>query len=142
VTEQYPVWQISYRGRIEPEVEELKGRFESVGVQVGSPREIKETDAKLGAEEIIITIIASAALKAVVQVAFDELKNYLTKKYLGGEKSKKKLPNIQIVVKKNGTDSGKRELLSLKSATTDTIKKFIDNLSETAGKAIDSLAGD
>lgn len=129
---------ISYSGDTRSEAEDLRVQLESAGARVGEPLEIKETDAKLGAEEIIVTIIASAALKAVVEVAFEKLSGYLTRLIEDKGKMNKKLPNVQVLVKKSRDDHGKRELLSLKVATSDSIKKFIDNVSDATTKAIDS----
>jgi hypothetical protein len=129
-------WEISYRGAARLEAEELRKQFELAGAPVCEPREAIRADAKLGAEEIIITIVASAALKAVAQVAFDHLRSYLVHEISEREEVKKVHPNLQVVVKKHTTDPGKKELLSLRVASVQMIDKFISNIAEAVIKAI------
>jgi hypothetical protein len=68
--------RISYRGDFGPDAEKLAQAMSQVtGERPVIRREAQ--DAELGMEHLVLTILASAALKAAFSVALDELKKYL-----------------------------------------------------------------
>ena len=68
--------RISYRGDFGPDAEKLAQAMSQVtGEHPVIRREAQ--DAELGMEHLVLTILASAALKAAFSVALDELKKYL-----------------------------------------------------------------
>jgi len=69
-------FRISYRGDFGLEAEHLAQVIDEV---TGERPTIKQEspDAELGIEHLVLTILASAALKAVFSVALDELRKFL-----------------------------------------------------------------
>ena len=103
--------------------EDLYAALREHGVAVAPPVQEGEGDARLGTPEILLTIVVTAAAKAVVSTGLTYLEQYLLRQV--------ELPTgerrLQVVVK---TDSGgvKRFPLGLRAASADVIKAFIGNV--------------
>jgi hypothetical protein len=117
-------WQISFRGSASPQAEELAQQLACAGVSVPPPKQITQTEPTLGAGEIILEIVMSAAFKAVVGVAMDRLKEYLVRQLQATESK----PNLQVVVLDAKLQSRKKFLLSLRNASQATVGVFVDNI--------------
>jgi len=114
-------WRIEYTG--EPEAAaEIAVAFGKANVPVSTP-EPKSVEARLGTPEVILTIIATAALKATIKAGLDALKQYLELR-AGANDGKR----IQVIVQRPN-DSTKRFGLSLKNLGLETITEFITDIS-------------
>src|SRR5437764_15221838 len=71
------VWEINYRGDVQEQAKALQQAIEQSGASVTAPVKVPDDDANLGAGEIILTIIATAAAKAIVDVVAKQLQEYL-----------------------------------------------------------------
>jgi hypothetical protein len=124
-----PIYEISFRGDGRAEASEIKAVLEKTGVTIAEPRPGLTTPGELGAAEVILTIVLSAAAKAAIEVALDHLKSYLVQRV---EQKRTKL-HLQVALKKEAAKRAvAREFIDLKAATTEGIFKFIGKLAEVA----------
>jgi hypothetical protein len=141
-TPQIPICTISYKGDVGEEARRIKAEMEGGAVIIAPPQEIEDPKKRLGAGEIVITIILSAAAKAVLQMVFSRLLKYLVERMEGQPGTDKnlgpgspvnteKILHLQIVLKKESQVVG-REVLSLKEASANVIVRSVNRLSEIA----------
>jgi hypothetical protein len=127
------VLKIEYSGPSRQDAEELASALaEASSVPVSQAPNAK---TNLGAGEIVLTILASAATQAVIHVAIDRLREYVRGKILAGHSKGKKVPDMKIIVYGKGTKPIQK-LISLRLATLDFAAEFMNNLGDEIAKAI------
>jgi hypothetical protein len=135
---QIPTCEISFIGDAETEANEIKNVLAGAGAAVTPPRSISRQDAELGAEEIILTIVLSAAAKAVIGVGLEHLKTYLINRVKKGKEvnPEASVPHsvektqLQVVLKGESKQVFDRKFLDFKVATVESVCKFIGSLSD------------
>lgn len=122
---------VAYRGAdAKGEAERLHSSLKSLGAVAEPLSEIKQDDARLGVAEIIITIVVTAAAKAVITTGLKYLEEYLSEY---AEKAGT-YTKFQAVVKKAGASTVKRIPFSLRGATVETVKTFSENIRQAISK--------
>jgi hypothetical protein len=124
---QESVIAVTYRGagaKVDAEI--LEAKLQASGVSVQPLTETGQEQARLGTPEIVLTILASAAVKAVATTALSYLQDYLRERVAEGKKDL----NIQVVVKDPASQRRQRLLLSMKLATAQTVIAFGDSVKE------------
>jgi hypothetical protein len=85
------------------------------------PPAVLQDDAALGATEIIITIIATAATRALISVALHQIEKYVAGKIL-------EPIDMQVLVKGPEGTTNQTFPLRLRNATVAVIHSFFDNI--------------
>lgn len=138
---------ISYKGDVEPEVEQIKTELEGGGLVVAPPQAIPDPKKSLGASHIVLEFVLSPAAKAIVTVVFTKLMNYLLDRMNhqkdGGKNSEETKPsektiNLRIVLRNEAQEVVGRELLALKEADADAVRRSVERLSQTASQYYDA----
>lgn len=134
-----PEWIIRYSGPSASEATEVAQRLRSAGIPVGLPEQLPSSGAELGAEEIVLTIVVSAAVKALLEVSMSRLGSYVADliKAPSGQHQDKK-PNLQVIVQGQKGNKKHREVLNVRNATAETAHKFIDNIKGAVLKLLDT----
>lgn len=134
-----PICDITFQGEAGPDAREIKNMMEHAGATVDTPRYASTIPGQLGAEQVVLTILLSAAAKAVIDVALDSLKSYLIQRL---EQQRKKL-RLHVVLKGESKNVEKkvvaRELLDLKTASVAAVCKFIGQISDAALKHLTNV---
>jgi hypothetical protein len=120
-------WEIKYRGDAKLDAAALQQNITAAGLHIHDPVEVPEDDARLGAGEVILTIIATAAAKAVVDVVATQLREYLRKRLT----SQPDKVGLRVVVRRDKHSSGKQHSIDFKGATADLIDQFVTNVKES-----------
>jgi len=135
--------RISYRGDFGLEADTLaQAMTQATGAYPAIKRE--EPDAELGIEHFVITILASAALKAAFSVALDELRKFLID-LVRRRREKANRPHdsgkavIILDIKGLGLKNP-RPQLEIEKLEEDAVDKFIKAIQEAVGKATASTA--
>jgi hypothetical protein len=124
-------WSLAFRGRAaRSDAEDLQNSLRQSGVLTGSIREEPPLQGGLGPTEIILTVVAAEAAKAVISVGFQALEAFLTARL----QSRPKSGTIQVVVKGKKDTLSTRKTLDLRRMTADAITTFLEGLR----KAIDA----
>ncbi len=110
---------------------------EKFRVEINSPIETPRHIARLGAAEIIITIF----LTSIVKTTLDAVLKYLEEYYTNQQEKSDKTVNIQIIIKRDKSDSGRRFPFRLSKAKPtllkivfNTIREFISRLEKEINK--------
>jgi hypothetical protein len=116
---------IAYRGLgAKAEAGHLQMGLEALRVPIEPLSEVGHTEDRLGTPEIIITIVVTAAVKAVATATLKYLEDYLRER----AKEKDKDLKIQVVVKDPRSQHRKKFLLGLKQVTTQAVISFSENI--------------
>ncbi len=108
----------------EEEARNLSEALQASGITVRSSPTKTDDRASLGTPEIILTILATSAIKAVATTALKHLEDYLRER----ARQPKKHLNIQVVVRDRARRNPQRFLLSLQQATEETLMTFAKNV--------------
>lgn len=122
--------EIEFIGGVREDADALRADFQKAGLPVEAVREISKPTGTLGAGEIILTLVASAAARGAAEMAFDHLRIYLKKKLSEGEKSVNRELKLSVTIKQAGGDREETTPFSLRSATVEAVDKFATNLSK------------
>jgi hypothetical protein len=127
------VLRIEYSGPSRHDADELASVLaEAASVPVNQAPNSK---ASMAIGEIVLTIAASAATKALVDIAIDKLRDYLRDKILATRSERNKAPNLKIILQGMGSKPIQR-LISLRVATLEFAAEFVKNLGEDVAKSI------
>lgn len=128
---------ITYRGgEAKDAAEGIEGELKGAGLPVAPVEETGQGQDRLGAAEVVITLVlaplARVAAKAVALTALNYLKEYVERRMHahGGEEVK-----VQVVVKAPDKPLPQRFPFSLRSVSADTVENFFDQVK----KAIEKL---
>lgn len=102
------------------EAESLHDALQASGIGVEPLSEIAPSGARLGVAEIFVTIVVTAAAKAVITTALQCLEDYLR------ERMEKERPDVRLQVVLKPQEM--RFPLSLRRATTQAIIAFFENV--------------
>lgn len=111
---------VEYRGKdAKDPATALHRAMQQDGIIIEAPKELGVSDARLGALEIVLTILATSAAKAVAEASLNQLERYFREK---AEKQPVDV-NVQIVIQ---PDVGlpKRFPATLRQLTTDAAQLF------------------
>lgn len=141
-----PACLIRYKGDVEAEARQIKDELEQGGLEGASLQEMPDPKKSLGAGEIILTVVLSAMVKPVIEMAFTRLLNYLTNRNKQQHQNKpgdpgsaaiaEKAIHLRIVLKNESQEVVGRELLALKEASPEIVAESVSRLSHTALKYI------
>lgn len=126
---------IEYRGPAKQDAESLANGFRAGGVTLNPPREAADGKATLAVGEIILTIVASAAARALLDVTLDKLRMYMVNRIQGNTLTSES-PNLQISVAKENGQVVARKLVSLRVASVEFVTKFVKEVGEAVVKAV------
>ncbi len=122
-----PTIEVFARGSgAEDEGRRLSEALQAGGIKVESSAAKTPDRASLGTPEIVLTVLATAALKAVATTVLKQLEGYLRER----SRQPKKHLNIQVVVRDLAKGKPQRFLLSLQQATEETVIAFAKNVGE------------
>jgi hypothetical protein len=103
---------------------ELYTKFvEDLAPHVDDIKSIQNKGGTLGAAEIVLTLLATAAAKSVASVALRHLREYLKERIESGKRDLK----LQVILKKQ-QQSSHRKGLWLKTASLETVDAFCAQL--------------
>jgi hypothetical protein len=123
---------IAYRGsEAKAEAGLLHQGLQAMQIPIEPLSEARHGEDRLGTPEVIITIVVTAAVKAVATATLKYLENYLSERAKETDRDLK----IQVVVSDPKSQRRKKFLLGLKEVTTQAVISFSENI----GKAIDAL---
>jgi hypothetical protein len=134
--------RISYRGAFGPDAENLAHVINQVTGELPLIKQ-ESPDAELGIEHLVLTILASAALKAVFSVVLEELRKYLID--FVRRRGKKHPPHepgkafIILDIKGLGLKHP-RSQLDLENLKEEAVDKFIEEVREIVLDAAKSTA--
>jgi len=106
---------------------ELCNKF---SIKIDPPEEIPLSGARLGIGEIFITVVLAATVKTTV----DSILNYLEKYYQKKQEEFDNIINIQIIIKKNNIDNGKRFPFHINKAKPMLLKLVFNTIREFISK--------
>ena len=112
------------------EAERIHLELQTSGLAVEPLAEVGQDEARLGAAEIIITIVVTAAAKAVLTTSLKYLEEYLRSRVEGGGAN----VNVQLVVKAPEKPRPHRFLLNLRQASGQTVIAFCENIRQAVAK--------
>jgi hypothetical protein len=127
-------WEIDFSGDTDEDASQLRAGLSSAGIRVGTCKRLPVHDASLGAGEIILTIFASAAVKALIDVAGQQIREYLAK-----HMSRAAEPvRLRVIIRKDRTSTGKHHVIDPRSAAATMVDKFIANICDAVKKVVAS----
>jgi len=122
---QAAVMTIVYRGpEAKGEAERLYMALQASRMPLEPVSEVGQGEDRLGTPEIIITILVTAAVKALSTTALKYLEDYLRER-AGGKGQDLR---IQVVVKHSESHHRKKFLLNLRQSTTEAAISFSENI--------------
>jgi len=122
---------IEYYGEAREEAEQLRSVLAQSHAQVTEVRQRDKDDVDMAVAEIIITIVVTAAAKAVASIALEHLETYIRQRIEEG----KRLPDGQVVIKRR--EDGKtvdRIPFSFGTMGLEMVAEFTKNLRSAIDK--------
>ena len=126
---------IEYRGPAKRDAELLAQSIRTGGVPVGEPVAATDDKATMAIGEIVVTIIASAAARALLEVTMTHLRDYLVSR-IERESGKSDAPNVQVLVAKETGGTAAKKLISLRVATAEFVTKFIKEVGDEVVRTV------
>jgi hypothetical protein len=118
-------WRLDYTDpSLEPLASGIADGLQGAQIPVPPPVYKEPTEATLGAPEVIITILVSAAVKSVVITSLHVIQRYLESKL-----DERATGRIQIVLPRSGLPS-KRFPLDIKSLSRETLRELISQVTD------------
>lgn len=123
------IWRIEYS---DATISELAGgisqELRALHIAVGEPAYKRPRNATLGTPEVIITILVTAATKAVIISGLHALQRYLEARVGSAEEKR-----LQVVLA--GPDESKKRFpISLRQIGSDAVKEFISRIATSIDK--------
>lgn len=125
-------WEIKYRGNVAEDASRLLTDLSAVGARIEAAVPVPEDDARLGGGEIILTIFASAAAKALIDLVGLQIRQYLAKRI--GNSSEPL--SLRVVLRSDPSSSGRQHVIDVRGATAALVDKFIANITDGVKKAV------
>lgn len=125
-------WEIKYRGNVAEDASRLLTYLSAAGARIETAVPLAEDDARLGGGEIILTIFASAAAKALIDLVGLQIRQYLAKRI---ENSSEPL-SLRVVVRSDPSNSCRQHVIDVRGVTATLVDKFIANISDAVKKAV------
>lgn len=118
---------LAYRGQsAKADAEQMHDKLQASGLAVEPLSEIGRGRADLGAAEIIITIMVTAAAKAVITTALKYVEDYIRERTARGGGDL----NLQVVLQEPSAQPAKRFPFSFRRATVETVTAFSESIRE------------
>jgi hypothetical protein len=124
---QQPTLLIEYCGPARRDAELLAHNLRMAGIAADDPVLSADAQATMAIGEIVVTIVASAAARALLDVAMEHLRGFLISRVQGTSQDSD-APNMQVLVAKPDGTVATRKLISLRVATADLITKFVKDV--------------
>jgi hypothetical protein len=125
--------KIEYSGPCRHDAEDLASTLAETSSVSAQPSPGSKASMAIG--EIILTIAATAATKALISVIVDQLREYLKSRILKRETEEDQAPNLRVIVHRPASRPVEK-LIALRAASVDLAAEFAKNLGEELLKPV------